>query len=116
MNNTSKTTPSGTQQPTIAKYVQTIRTGIRSQSLTRHCIGFVLRGTKYIYYGDVRHAVTRGKVFYLDIGTHYIEDIPDNGRSYEEVILFLQLTATSQHPQQLESYLPAHHHERSQLS
>lgn len=66
MNNTSKTTPSGTQQPTIAKYVQTIRTGIRSQSLTRHCIGFVLRGTKYIYYGDVRHAVTRGKVFYLD--------------------------------------------------
>ena len=88
MNNTSKTTPSGTQQPTIAKYVQTIRTGIRSQSLTRHCIGFVLRGTKYIYYGDVRHAVTRGKVFYLDIGTHYIEDIPDNGRSYEEVILF----------------------------
>lgn len=88
MNNTSKTTPSGTQQPTIAKYVQTIRTGIRSQSLTRHCIGFVLRGTKYIYYGDIRHAVTRGKVFYLDIGTHYIEDIPDNGRSYEEVILF----------------------------
>ena len=27
-------------------------------------------------------------MFYLDIGTHYIEDIPDNGRSYEEVILF----------------------------
>lgn len=88
MNHTPKSSPTDSQQPTIVKYVQTLRTGIRSQTLSRHCIGYVLRGTKYIYYGDVRHTVTRGKVFYLDIGTHYVEDVPDNGRSFEQIIFF----------------------------
>lgn len=88
MNHTPKSSLTDSQQPTIVKYVQTLRTGIRSQTLSRHCIGYVLRGTKYIYYGDVRHTVTRGKVFYLDIGTHYVEDVPDNGRSFEQIIFF----------------------------
>lgn len=76
------------QQPGIIKYVQQQRAGIQSQQFTRHGIGYVLKGKKYIYYGDVRHEVNRGEMFYLNIGNHYIEDIPEGGRAYEQITFF----------------------------
>lgn len=54
------------QQPMIVKFVETLHTGIRSQALSRCAIGYVLRGTKYIYDGDKRETLTRGDVFYLE--------------------------------------------------
>ena len=71
--------PTSTQQPMIVKYVQPYRNGIQSHNLSRHSIGYILRGKKYIYYGDVRHEVNRGDLFYLGTGHHYTEDIPENG-------------------------------------
>ena len=80
-------TPS-VQQPVIAKYVQPYRNGIQSYNLTRHGIGYVLRGKKYIYDGDIRHQVNRGDIFFLNAGHHYIEDIPENGKPFEQIIFY----------------------------
>lgn len=79
---------STTQQPTIVKYVQPYRNGIQSNTLHRHAIGYVLRGKKYIYYGDVRHEINRGDVFYLSTGHHYIEDMPENNKPFEQIVFY----------------------------
>ena len=76
------------QQPTIVKYVQSSRSGIQSNTLHRHAIGYVLRGKKYIYYGDVRHEINKGDVFYLGIGNHYLEDVPEPNRSFEQIVFY----------------------------
>ena len=63
----------------IVKYVETLHNGIQSQVLSRYAIGYILRGTKYIYDGDKRQTLSRGDVFYLGIGHHYIENFPEGG-------------------------------------
>lgn len=45
---------SSVQQPMIVKYVESLHNGIQSQALSRYAIGYILRGTKYIYDGDKR--------------------------------------------------------------
>lgn len=59
---------SSVQQPMIVKYVESLHNGIQSQALSRYAIGYILRGTKYIYDGDKRQTLSRGDVFYLGIG------------------------------------------------
>ena len=51
------------EQATIVKYVETNYVGIRSINLSRCAIGYVVRGTKYIYYGDMRYTISRGEIF-----------------------------------------------------
>lgn len=77
-----------TRQPVITKTVQTQRIGIQVYTLTRHAIGYVLRGRKYIYYGDTRYEVKQGELFYLGTGNHYIEDVPEEGKPYEQIVFF----------------------------
>ncbi len=79
---------SSAQQPMIVKYVETLHTGIQSQTLSRYAIGYVLRGTMYIYDGDKRRKLTRGDVFYLGIGHHYIEHFPENGQPFEQILVY----------------------------
>lgn len=67
----------------IVKYVETSHNGIQSLSLSRYAIGYILRGEKYIYYGDKRHRLSRGDLFYLGMGHHYTEDIPEEGHPFE---------------------------------
>ena len=76
---------SSAQQPMIVKYVEALHNGIQSQALSRYAIGYILRGTKYIYEGDKRQTLTRGDVFYLGIGHHYIENFPENGYTPKEI-------------------------------
>ena len=44
-------------QPTIVKYVESNYAGIHLLKLNRCAIGYVTRGTKYIYYGDTTRSV-----------------------------------------------------------
>lgn len=81
-------TNSELQQPMIVKYVETLHSGIQSQTLSRFAIGYVLRGTKYIYNGDTRETISRGEIFYLGIGHHYIENCPDNTQPFEQVLFY----------------------------
>ena len=83
-----KTTDNRTQQPIITKMQQPQHTGSQAHTLSRYAIGYVVRGRKYIYYGDTRYEARAGDMFYLGIGTHYIEEIPDESRSYEQLTLF----------------------------
>lgn len=59
---------SSAQQPMIVKYLESLHNGIQSQILSRYAIGYILRGTKYIYDGDKRQTLARGDVFYLGLG------------------------------------------------
>ena len=79
---------SSVQQPMIVKYVESLHNGIQSQALSRYAIGYILRGTKYIYDGDKRQTLSRGDVFYLGIGHHYIENFPEGGPPFEQVLFY----------------------------
>lgn len=75
-------------QPTIVKYVETSRGGIQLLNLSRCAIGYVVRGEKHIYYGDTHHTISRGEMFYLGVGTHYVEDVPEEGRPFEQIVVY----------------------------
>lgn len=75
-------------QPTIVKYVGANYCGIQMLTLSRYAIGYVVRGTKHIYYGDACHTVSRGDIFYMGVGNHYVEDIPEEGRQFEQIIVY----------------------------
>lgn len=76
------------QMPGIFKYEQHERTGVQASQFGRFGIGYVLRGRKYIYYGDVRYEVERGEMFYFSAGTHYMEDVPEEDRPFEQITFF----------------------------
>ena len=76
------------KRPTIVKYVDSNRGGIHLLNLSRCAIGYVFRGEKRIYYGDSHHTITRGEIFYLGVGNHYVEDIPDEGKGFEQIIVY----------------------------
>ena len=79
---------SSVQQPMIVKYAESLHTGIQTQVLSRYAIGYILRGTKHIYDGDKRQTLTRGDVFYLGIGHHYIENCPEGSQPFEQVLFY----------------------------
>ena len=47
-----------------------------------------MRGHKNIYYGDTHYTISRGEIFYLGVGNHYIEDISDDGRPFEQIVVY----------------------------
>lgn len=95
---------SSAQQPMIVKYLESLHNGIQSQILSRYAIGYILRGTKYIYDGDKRQTLARGDVFYLGLGHHYIENVPDGSQPYEEVLFYY----TPEDLQRILMHLPQH--------
>ena len=76
------------QQPMIMKYVLTDRNGIQAHNYTRHSIGYIIRGKKYIYYGDTCYAIPQGTLFYMGTGNHYTEDIPENDKPFEQIVFY----------------------------
>jgi AraC-like DNA-binding protein len=74
--------------PSIVKYSQSERLGIRPQVFDRYAIGYVLRGRKYIYSGSTALPVSGGEMFYLDAGHHYTEEIPDGDRPFEQLVFY----------------------------
>ena len=75
-------------QPTIVKYVEANYAGIQLLRLTRCAIGYLVRGTKFIYYGDARHTINKGEIFYMGVGNHYVEEILDEGRPFEQIVVY----------------------------
>lgn len=75
-------------QPTVVKYVEPTSSGVRSQYLSRHAVGYVVQGTKYIHSGDRCECLRRGDIFYLGIGLHYTEELPDGDRPFEQILFY----------------------------
>lgn len=84
----TKTITPAIRQPAIVKYMQTDRLGVQPQTLSRHTVGFVLRGQKLIHYGDIAYQANPGDMFYLPAGYHYIENIPDGDRPFEQIVVY----------------------------
>ncbi len=74
--------------PTIVKYSESGHNGIQTQVLSRYAIGYILRGTKQIYNGDKRLPLKRGDIFYLNIGHHYVENIPEGALPFEQIVFY----------------------------
>lgn len=72
----------------VVKLTQSHLTGIQSHMNTRHCIGYVVSGTKHIYNSDFRQTANRGDLFYLGTGIHYTEEIPDYNKPYEQIAFY----------------------------
>lgn len=75
-------------QPSIVKYAENDHVGIHLLKLTRCAIGYVLRGSKHIYYGDECHTINKGEIFYMGGGNHYTEETLEEGKPYEEIVIY----------------------------
>lgn len=84
----AKTFIPDTSKTQIDKSVQSEHIGVRLHNLSRHTIGFVVQGCKLIHEGDEVHRVESGDLFYLPAGLHYIEDIPEEGRNFEQIVFY----------------------------
>jgi AraC-like DNA-binding protein len=62
--------------------------GIHSFVATRFVLGYVVSGYKFVYTGDLRNEAGPGDIFFLAKGTHYVEEIPDGKRPFEQIMFF----------------------------
>jgi AraC-like DNA-binding protein len=76
--------------PMIVKFVEHARNGVQSHTFSRYAIGYIVRGTKFIHNGDKRQTISKGDVFYLGIGTHYTEEVPDETNVFEQILFYYQ--------------------------
>jgi AraC-like DNA-binding protein len=76
------------RQPMIVRTTENQMMGIRSFAANRYVIGYVVSGYKFIYTGDLRCEITPGDVFFLSKGTHYIEEVPDGRKPFEQILFF----------------------------
>lgn len=88
MKNENKEVAQASATPVVVKYLQPFRGGIQAHNVARHSIGFIRSGRKHIYYGDSRKELVAGDLFYLGIGNHYFEDIPDGDKPFEQISFF----------------------------
>lgn len=75
-------------QPIIIRTTETERRGVHSFDVTRCAVGYVLSGRKYIYMGDSRREAGPGDIFFLSKGTHFIEEVPEGRKPFEQIIFF----------------------------
>lgn len=80
--------PAAKDKTAFVKLFQNSSNGIQLQNFTRQGIGYLLNGTKYIYQGDDRLEINSGDMFYLSVGNHYIEDVPDENNRFEQIVLY----------------------------
>ena len=80
--------PMPQRQPIVVKLTQSHLAGIHSNMNSRQGIGYVVSGKKYIYNGDSRQEAKRGDLFYLNAGSHYTEEIPDDNKAYEQIVFY----------------------------
>lgn len=74
--------------PMIVKFVEHFHNGVQSHTLSRYAIGYIVRGEKHIYNGDKRQTISKGDVFFLGIGTHYTEEVPDESNTFEQILCY----------------------------
>jgi len=70
------------------RFVETQCNGICLLTLSRYAIGYVLHGRKRIYSGDKCRTVACGELFYLGIGRHYVENLPDERHPFEQIVFY----------------------------
>lgn len=84
MNNTS-TNDHHFSDVDVVKITERENSGVLATSTSRITIGYILSGTKYLYYNDNCYAVNEGELFLLDAGHHYIEHIVGENGRFEQI-------------------------------
>lgn len=89
MNNKINTSATSAMLSDVVKITEHENSGVRSLSLTRIAIGYVLSGTKYLYCNDYSYPIEEGSVFVLDSGFHYEENIVGSNGRFEQITFYL---------------------------
>ncbi len=76
-------------QPMIVRFSTSTNSGIEPTSISRHAIGYVVRGEKYIYDGDICLHAQRGDIFFLGKGQHHIENLTEKHSHFEQVLFYI---------------------------
>lgn len=63
--------------------------GVNRVHNTHHIVGFVIHGSLVVYSGHKTTRISKGEIYFLRVGTHYLEHITTSGRPYEELIIEL---------------------------
>lgn len=74
--------------PTVIRLADNTNNGIEAMTLSRYAIGYILCGSASVHNGDKCFKMSRGDVFYLGLGNHYIRKMSENGRPFEAVIIY----------------------------
>ena len=74
--------------PTILRIVSARNNGIEVVNLSRYAICYIVRGSANIYCGDQHTTLTRGDVCCLGLGNHYIENVPEPTRPFEQIVIY----------------------------
>ncbi len=96
MNNKTNTSAPSASLSDIVKITEHENSGVRSLSLSRIAIGYVLSGTKYLYHNDNSYAIDEGSAFLLDVGFHYEENVVGANSRYEQITFYLSSNALQQ--------------------
>lgn len=89
MNRKIKPSATSTTLSDVVKITEHENSGVRSISLARMAIGYVLSGTKYLYCNDYSYSLEEGGVFILDAGFHYEENVVGANGSFEQITFYL---------------------------
>lgn len=73
----------------VVKITERENSGVHSLSLTRIAVGYILSGTKYLYYNDYSYSIEEGTLFLLDVGFHYEENIVGSNGRFEQIVFYL---------------------------
>ncbi len=75
-------------RPDIVRIVLPQNEGMKRCIMSRRAIGYVIAGKKHIYNGDECSVAKAGDLFYLDVGSHWIENFPPKDGNYEHLIFY----------------------------
>ena len=89
MNYTTEATSSSALMSDVVKITELENSGVRSLSLTRVAIGYVLSGVKYLHCNDYSYSIEEGNIFILDAGFHYEENVVGSNGRFEQITFFL---------------------------
>ncbi|MBQ5648464.1 MAG: helix-turn-helix transcriptional regulator [Alistipes sp.] len=89
MNSKTNTSLTSASMSDIVKITERENSGVRSLSLARIAVGYVLSGTKYLYCNDYSYSIEEGGVFVLDVGFHYEENIVGANGRFEQITFYI---------------------------
>lgn len=96
MNSKINTSVTPTLMSDVVKITERENSGVRSLSLTRIAIGYVLSGTKYLYCNDYSYSIEEDNIFLLDVGFHYEENIVGANGRFEQITFYLSAQSLQQ--------------------
>ncbi|MFR9512954.1 MAG: AraC family transcriptional regulator [Rikenellaceae bacterium] len=75
-------------QPKIVRFSTSSNSGIESINISRHAIGYIVRGEKYIYDGDNSLLARRGDIFFMGKGAHHVENVSEKFSHFEQILFY----------------------------